>query len=81
MRKKEYNVLKDLMGNDRYDNLDSVAKVISLYGDLYKLVLASKTGRFNNINWEHLVGDDVEREKLKSTLEDFRTGYGYKNGE
>jgi hypothetical protein len=68
--KKEYNVLKDLMGNDRYDNFDSVAKVISLYGDLDKLVLASKTGRFNNINWEHLVGDDVEREKLKSTLED-----------
>ena len=68
--KKEYNVLKDLLGNDRYDNFDSVAKVISLYGDLDKLVLASKTGRFNNINWEHLVGDDLEREKLKSTLED-----------
>ena len=68
--KMEYNVLKDLLGNDRYDNFDSVAKVISLYGDLDKLVLASKTGRFNNINWEHLVGDDVEREKLKSTLED-----------
>ena len=68
--KMEYNVLKDLMGNDRYDNFDSVAKVISLYGDLDKLVLASKTGRFNNINWEHLVGDDLEREKLKSTLED-----------
>ena len=68
--KKEYNVLKDLLGNDRYDNFDSVAKVISLYGDLDKLVLASKTGMFNNINWEHLVGDDVEREKLKSTLED-----------
>ena len=68
--KKEYNVLKDLLGNDRYDNFDSAAKVISLYGDLDKLVLASKTGRFNNINWEHLVGDDVEREKLKSTLED-----------
>ena len=68
--KKEYNVLKDLLGNDRYDNFDSVAKVISLYGDLDKLVLASKTGRFNNINWEHLVGDDIEREKLKSTLED-----------
>ena len=68
--KKESNVLKDLLGNDRYDNFDSVAKVISLYGDLDKLVLASKTGRFNNINWEHLVGDDLEREKLKSTLED-----------
>ena len=68
--KKEYNVLKDLLGNDRYDNFDSVAKVISLYGDLDKLVLASKTGRFNNINWEHLVRDDLEREKLKSTLED-----------
>lgn len=68
--KMEYNVLKDLLGNDRYDNFDSVAKVISLYGDLDKLVLASKTGRFNNINWEHLVGDDLEREKLKSTLED-----------
>ena len=37
--KKEYNVLKDLLGNDRYDNFDSVAKVISLYGDLDKLVL------------------------------------------
>lgn len=68
--KKESNVIKDLLGNDRYDNFDSVAKVISLYGDLDKLVLASKTGRFNNINWEHLVGDDLEREKLKSTLED-----------
>ena len=48
---KQYNPLKNILGEENYNNFDSTAKVISLTGDAKKLYEIIKNKNFSNIDW------------------------------
>lgn len=66
---KQYNPLKNILGEEYYNNLDSTAKVISLTGDAKKLYEISKNKNFSNIDWDSIVTDKFEPNKLIDTLD------------
>ena len=66
---KQYNPLKNILGEEYYNNLDSTAKVISLTGDAKKLYEIIKNKNFSNIDWDSIVTDKFEPNKLIDTLD------------
>ena len=66
---KQYNPLKNILGEENYNNFDSTAKVISLTGDAKKLYEIIKNKNFSNIDWDSIVTDEFEQNKLIDTLD------------
>ena len=66
---KQYNPLKNILGEEFYNNFDSTAKVISLTGDAKKLYEIVKNKNFSNIDWDSIVTDELEQNKLIETLD------------
>ena len=66
---KKYNPLKNILGEEYYNNIDSTAKVISLTGDAKELYEIIKNKNFSNINWDSIVTDKFEQNKLIDTLD------------
>ena len=52
---KQYNPLKNILGEENYNNFDSTDKVISLTGDAKKLYEIIKNKNFSNIDWIQLL--------------------------
>ena len=66
---KQYNPLKNILGEENYNNFDSTAKVISLTRDAKKLYEIIKNKNFSNIDWDSIVTDEFEQNKLIDTLD------------
>lgn len=66
---KQYNPLKNILGEENYNNFDSTANVISLPGDAKKLYEIVKNKNFSNIDWDSIVTDEFEQNKLIDTLD------------
>ena len=66
---KQYNPLKNILGEENYNNFDSTDKVISLTGDAKKLYEIIKNKNFSNIDWDSIVTDEFEQNKLIDTLD------------
>ena len=63
------NPIKDIINDDKvYDSFDKTAKMASIVGDAVTITAASKSGKFNNIDWEKVPYDSNERDKANNIL-------------